>query len=90
MKERDTSFPGCITKTKSKRYIAICPACKDVITPSALQFRIQASERLRHHLKTCHDMTEQQGKELAAVIQEALKEAAKAAKATIIDDYENF
>jgi BED zinc finger len=87
MKERDTTFPGCIVKTKSKRYMAVCPACKEVITRSALQFRIQASDRLRQHLKTCHNMTEQQGKELAAVIQEALKQAAKA---TIVDDYTDF
>lgn len=58
MKERDDSFPKMITKTKSKRYIAVCPVCKEAIT-SALQFRIQASQQLRYHLEKQHGLTKQ-------------------------------
>lgn len=61
MKQRDTSLPGWIVKTKSKRYIGICPVCKKDIT-GVRQFRIQASEQIRYHLKTEHGLTEQEAK----------------------------
>jgi hypothetical protein len=55
MKERDSSFPNMITKTKSKRYVAVCPICNTQIG-SVFQFRIQASQSLRYHLEKKHQL----------------------------------
>lgn len=52
MKQRDFSYPKLITKTKSKRYISICPHCH--LNSPVFQFRIQASEYLRNHLRIKH------------------------------------
>lgn len=56
MKERDTTFPKLITKTKTKRYVVICPVSKAPIGP-VFQFRIQASQFLQHHLIQKHQIS---------------------------------
>jgi len=55
-KERDGSYPNNISRTKSKRYVAVCPVCDHVVTISPTQFRIQASQQLRNHLAKEHQL----------------------------------
>jgi hypothetical protein len=56
MKERDTSYQTWITKTKSKRYVAICkePNCNWSYMASHPN-RIVVSMALRHHLRSVHN-----------------------------------
>lgn len=72
------TMPGMVHKTKSKYYVAVCPACKK---PSAVfQFRIQATNYLRGHLKSAHNMTEKEALEIQAAMGSELIPVIDAAK----------
>jgi hypothetical protein len=65
-KEYDTTFPNMVHKTKYKNYVPVCPACKH--PGPVFRFRIEATNWLRGHLKTKHDMTEDQARQIQVAI----------------------